>query len=231
METAAERVQFALQFAQMNLDTLSRGQGLTLREDLEDFLRCRPGKQYRCDPGDVIAAPLAMLTPPLPQEYPKDALRQLQQETHAIFSRLVDSRNAWAKDISQGWVSISGEYYLNSFPDVGKRSSNHLLMKGTTRDVFLKILIDLLKYEPTDRILRCPECRTIFYRIRKQQYCSRRCTNRANVRQWRQDEAVKEREQAQAHARYAKKEAPSGAKVKRRPRKRSTGHAETPRES
>jgi len=234
METAAERVQFALQFAQMDLNTLSPGRALTLREDLEDFLGCRPGKQYSIDPGDVRAAPLSMLTPPLPQEYPEDTLRQLQQETRAIFAHLVDSRNTWVKDISQPWVNIPGQYYLASFPTYGKKSSNHLMMKGTIRDVFLMMLLALLNQEPTDRILRCPECKTLFYRIRKQQYCSRPCVNRANVRNWRQDEKVRQDEAERAHTRYEKKKKAEGnqrVKVTRKPRKRSTGHAETPRQS
>lgn len=234
METAAERVQFALQFAQMTLDTLSPGKALTLREDLEDFLRCRPGKPYMVDPGGVVAAPLRMLTPPLPQAYPEDALRQLQQETRAIFTHLVDSRNAWAKDIAQPWVNIPVQYSLTSFPTYGKQSSNSLMIKGTIRDVFLMLLLVLLSEEPTDRVLRCPECATLFYRIRKQQYCSRPCVNRANVRNWRQDKEVKQAEAERAHTRYekrTKREVGQGANVKRIPRKGSTGHAETPRQS
>lgn len=37
------------------------------------------------------------------------------------------------------------------------------------------------------RIRVCPEpkCRQLFVRVRKQVYCSRRCVNRANQREWR----------------------------------------------
>src|SRR5438270_7248022 len=161
MESAADRVQFALRFAQMNLDTLSPGRALTLREELEDFLCVRPGKQYTVDPGGVAVTGLSTLTPPLPQEYSEDALRQLQQETLAIFSSMVDSRNTFVNtfthDTSQGWVDIAGQFSLSSFPDLRKKSSSHLMMKGPTRDVFLMTLLVLLNHEPTDRILRCPE--------------------------------------------------------------------------
>ena len=232
METAADRVQFALRFAQMNLDTLSPGRALTLREDLEDFLCVRPGKQHTVNPGGMVVAGLSTLTPPLPQDYSEDAMRQLQQETLAIFSSVVDSRtlfvNNFTHDVSQGWVNITGQFSLSSFPDLRKKSSSHLMIKGPTRDVFLMTLLVLLNHEPTDRILRCPECHTIFYRVRKQQYCSRPCTNRANVRQWRQEEGNQGKEQEQAHARYLKKQPLDvQSKVKRRPRTRSTRHGET----
>jgi hypothetical protein len=42
-----------------------------------------------------------------------------------------------------------------------------LEVSGTTQNVFLVVLYVLLSREPTDRILRCSECQTIFYRVRK----------------------------------------------------------------
>jgi hypothetical protein len=103
---------------------------------------------------------------------------------------------------------------------------------GSVRDMFLLTLHWLLYQESRSRIKRCPECGAIFYRIQKQQYCTRICTNRANVRTWRQREEVKQAEAERAHTRYAKKksEVGQGARVERRPRKRDTDHAETLRE-
>jgi endogenous inhibitor of DNA gyrase (YacG/DUF329 family) len=70
-------------------------------------------------------------------------------------------------------------------------------------------------------VRRCPECQTVFYRVRKQQYCSRRCTNRANMRQWRQTEKGKTRESDLNHRRYQSRVKRTGSpkvKVARRPR-------------
>ena len=89
---------------------------------------------------------------------------------------------------------------------------------GTTRDIFLLRLLFLLSQQPLDCIRRCPECSTIFFRIKKQQYCSRACTNKANVRTWRQREEVKEKEREKAHQRYVRETAEkTKGKVKRRP--------------
>jgi hypothetical protein len=57
---------------------------------------------------------------------------------------------------------------------------------GPARDVFLWHLFVLLQQEPLDRIRRCPECATIFYRVKKQAYCSRTCGNRVTQRRWRE---------------------------------------------
>jgi len=88
--------------------------------------------------------------------------------------------------------------------------------------MFLLTPLFLLNQESLDRIRRCPECPTIFYRVQKQKYCSRACTNRANVRTWRQREEVKVQEQEKAHERYKAKRTAGGyrnTKVERRPRK------------
>src|SRR5919197_2968064 len=79
---------------------------------------------------------------------------------------------------------------------------NMLEVSGTTQNVFLVVLYVLLSREPTDRILRCPECQTVFYRIRKQQYCSRPCVHRAAVRKWRRTETGQQYERRRSRSRY-----------------------------
>ena len=68
--------------------------------------------------------------------------------------------------------------------------------------MFLWILSHLLEQGPTDAIRQCPECETIFYRVRKQQYCTRRCVARASMRKWRQTETGKRYERSRGRARY-----------------------------
>ena len=61
-----------------------------------------------------------------------------------------------------------------------------LRVHGTLHQLFNEHVLYLLGHESPDRILRCPECSTIFYRIQKQAYCSRKCGNRVTQRRWRE---------------------------------------------
>ena len=95
-------------------------------------------------------------------------------------------------------------------------------LEASPRDAFLFVLSEILMHEAIDRIQRCPDCRTLFYRLGKQKYCSTPCTNRAGVRHWRQRQEVKCAEADRAHTRYVqttKTAVGAGVRVGRRPRK------------
>ena len=235
MKTDAERLQFVIRFAQMDLDTLRPGDWLNLRDDLGSFLTgSLYGQEYYAGDTpmgrDVEVRPM---DPPFPYEYPEDAFRELQEETRHILRTMVVAPRAghsvWAP------IPLQVQLATPSLDGLIPATGQHLLIaEGATRDMFLLLVFVLLARGSTVRILRCPECSTIFYRVGKQLYCSRTCSNRANVRTWRQREEVKQAEAERAHTRYAntkKREIGQGTKIERRPRKRSTGHAETPRES
>jgi len=209
---ASERLQFAIRFAQMDLEALRPGDWLNLRDDLEVFLGCKRGQRRPlAAKGEILATPLAR---PLPSELSEDDFRALQGEVKAILQSLVH----------EGFLSalkteLHGHFALARF-STGDFSV--LTVHGATRDMCLLTLLYLLNQAPLGRIRRCPECGTIFYRIQKQQYCSRSCTNRANVRTWRQREEVKIHEQEKAHERYKDKRTAgrnSNVKVARKPRK------------
>ena len=62
-----------------------------------------------------------------------------------------------------------------------------LMVCGTPRDLFWwNLSVLLLAEQPGRHILRCPECDTIFYRVQKQAYCSRTCSNRVMQRRFRE---------------------------------------------
>ena len=233
MKTAAERLQFVVKFAQMPLDDLRPGDWLSLQDALLEFLHAKPGQAYTAESGDVLAI---LPEPVFPQ--PEEALRTLQAEVRTILEQLVDTRAPWVKGI-QTWTPIHVQCALVSFSAVKQVSGNVLTVEGPLTDVFLLTLLLLLIREPTDRLLRCPECQTIFYRIRKQQYCLRLCVNRANVRKWRATKAGKQREADRARARYQHQmRQQTGSRVKvgtKRPRRASKkgaeNHAETSRQS
>jgi hypothetical protein len=207
MQTAKERLEFAIRFAQGDLDQLRPGDWLNLRDDLEAFLGKHLLDQHLSQ--EDPAAPLAALedvvgTPteaPYPEEYGVDNFRVLQQETKCTLSRMLDKREG--VHVPSSPVLISVRCDLLNFGYVPSLAGRNMLeVSGTTQDTFLMVLYVLLSREPTDRILRCPECPTIFYRVRKQQYCSRPCVHRAAARKWRRTEKGQQYERQRSRTRY-----------------------------
>jgi hypothetical protein len=230
MKTDAERLQFVIRFAQMDLDTLRAGDWLNLREDCMAFLGIEvhgglTAIQTPEESGRIVALPLHA---PLPTEFAVEDCIALQADTRRILDEWVGPAPG-----EQGMLSPHDIHVLYTVTrtrsQTGASWVSWLQVQGTTRELFLIILLHLLGRESMDAIRHCPECGTIFYRVGKQQYCSRPCSNRANVRTWRPKQAVKQVEADRARKRYATKKKP--ARVTPRPRKGSTAKAETPRES
>jgi hypothetical protein len=214
MMTDTERLQFVIRFAQMDLDTLRPGDWLNLKDDVGWFLTGSVfGHNYPDDEpvgGDMEIRPL---DPPYLEDYPQEAFRVLQEETLHILKYMIIERGAWAPIPIQ--IRLAAPSLDGLIPVTGQ----HLLIaEGPTRDAFLLRMLMLMARHPTNRIRRCPECDAIFYRVGKQQYCSRVCVNRATVRTWRQRAEVQIQEQERAHQRYVSKHA--GAQPKRNPRPR-----------
>jgi hypothetical protein len=96
-------------------------------------------------------------------------------------------------------------------------------VRGRTRDVTLLQLIHLLSSVGIDSVRVCPEpeCGQLFYRVRRQLFCSKKCVNRANKR-----EARKTAKTLSARARSSARQQPhsrrSGRKGKQASR-HSTG--------
>ena len=203
MPTVAEQLQFVVRFVQMDLATLQPGEWGDLRHDLYTFFWGKPGEELpRFSLGHVMITPLGL---PPPQDFPEGNFRDLQAETRYILYGMLGLRD-WRASSDPGHFRqkpgpIVAQYGLLPLDTSGIPGRNILHATGATRDMFLLALFFLLGHEPTERILRCPECSTIFYRIRKQQYCSRTCTNRANVRHWRQGEHGQQQEAEHARQR------------------------------
>jgi hypothetical protein len=218
----AARLQFAVQFAQMDLDTLRPGDWMNLRWDLQLFLNLE-GKdtplelQRKLQSGTYVpdishgGVMAVVLDGPQLTDMPEADIKALQAETQAVFTEVVTTRNPPHKteydiEIPARWAIIS----LDAHPlSKGRPGRNLVVVKGTARNMFLLVLLLLLKEEPTDRILPCPECGRLFYRVRKQAYCSRSCVNRATVRKWRATEEGKQQDRERAATRYRKRKAPA----------------------
>jgi hypothetical protein len=174
METPEERLKFVVKFAGMDLDHLRDGDWLNLREDLQTF----------------VSVDQFIIEGPSPHEYTVDEIRALQQELQQVLGDLVAKRepsgNHWPltqytklidlKDLALGVTPLD---------PLGMPGHNMLRAQAPARNVFFLHLFLLLCQQPTGRILRCPECGTIFFRVKGQRYCTRRCVNRVNQRDMR----------------------------------------------
>jgi len=74
METAQDRLKFAVEFAEKDLRTLRPGDLLNMRDDLMAFLL---GTSTIKEKGGILAMPLK---PPFPQDYEVEDFEQLQLE-------------------------------------------------------------------------------------------------------------------------------------------------------
>ena len=204
-QSEAEDLAFAVQFAGMDLDHLRPGDWLNLRDDFSKFLAFHSveGPGYR--------------------DCPEDDFRAIQRDLNTLLRDVVTSRDTHR--LSPTFVPIHVRISLFCMPAQGPFPEQTMRQAcGPMRDLFILRVRDLLLQAPTlEPIRQCPECERIFLRVRKQEYCSRACVNRASVRRWRQTEAGKQYEQARSHTRYEKRRKRESGnenlKVARRPRK------------
>jgi hypothetical protein len=220
MQTAEERVRFAIQFIQLDFDRLRAGDWLNLREDLKSFLF-----------PEGLFSGFQIFPEDMPEEHSVDAIQVLRHDVRELLEAVVmcgeDRTNGEDEDepvprlaFPSPQLSVRPGFLL--FPE---QRPEHLILiwNGPFRDAFLMQLIMSVTQLPLDTLRRCPECGTIFYRVRKQQYCSRPCVHRANMRTWRQSDAGKEYERERSHTRYkdrVQQRLGTNVTVGRRPRPR-----------
>jgi hypothetical protein len=232
-----DRLPFAIRFANLELEELRRGDWFNLFDDVRDFLGFRTGRtldeasqqarRVGVSPWPVSGSFTAKLNP--------DMIRTLQADVRQMLNGLMDlqedldakQRGPQPEREARPQVpEIHVRYWLYWQRDQDEDAA--LFQDGSLRDLFLSTLVFLLAQDVA-HVRRCPECQTIFYRVRKQQYCTRRCTNRANMREWRQTAKGKELESDLNHERYkarvSRKTGPN-AKVARRPRSKQQKRGE-----
>jgi hypothetical protein len=201
MRTAKNRLQFAVQFATLDLDRLREGDWLNLRDDFRDFLA-----GHRPE-----GAPLSI-------DYSEEVVRALQRDVRTLLRQLAGQ----STDLN---APLEVRFKLDVFwmRENNQDRKSLLVVNGSFRDRVLWTLSHLIGDAPTDAIRACPECGTLFYRVRKQQYCSPRCVKRVAMRQWRKTEAGKAYERHRSRERYVtqtKGRTLPQVKVGRRPRSR-----------
>lgn len=217
MKAAQERLKFIVKLAQERLSALRPGDLLNLRDDFVSFFYAEKGQDIRGPIGEVVTP----FEQPLPQNYSIEDFEALQKEVYAILSEIVTGRDRGTPSAPE--CEIKAKLMAFSFHGIKNRSM--LMLRGSTRDMFLLRLYLLLSQEPVNRILRCkaPDCDRIFYRERKQEFCSTKCTNRAYMKEYRKDPTFAASAAEESHDRYKKKvqKDQPGKTVKRRPRKKA----------
>jgi hypothetical protein len=196
--TPEDRLRFLVGFAGMDLGAARPGDWSNLRDDLAVVLggKDRFGVkgvaqgQNLSDLGGIIPF---VVTPPTARDYPEDALRALQGEVRAMLGTIAD-RQVGVPRPGQGSVidgrGTPGCGISDQIPIAVKkwlvvaepRAGAVVGISGSVRDVLLEMLFLMLSQQPLSPIARCPECHSLFYRVRRQKYCSRQCANRVNQR-------------------------------------------------
>jgi hypothetical protein len=191
-----ERLEFSVRFAQMELPKLREGDWLNLREDFCEFYR-------------PVVGNLSTVIEPLPGEKRIERVKELQDK---VYSMLNDLASGGSKGTRH---SITIDFAVSRAQPPESRA--FLAASGSMHDVFLLNLWLILSREPIERVLRCKaaDCNRIFYRKRKQKYCSPRCQSRDFMRQFRKDPDNKDKESDKSHRRYKRRV----EKVRKRPTK------------
>jgi len=194
--TKEERLQFAVRFAQMDLDTLRAGAWLDLREDFLWFLN-RLANHGHLNAGDVAVrfegksrelyqSAISHGFTGLVEDGPDPA--DLSEED---FDTLLRAVQRDVRTILDTFIAADPPSDAPFTPTVAScpqriMTQRGLVAHGTLHELFNEHVFWLLGNESPDRILRCPECGVIFVRVQKQAYCSRKCGNRVTHRRWRE---------------------------------------------
>ena len=109
-----------------------------------------------------------------------DAAKAIGVSRQTLYNYVKDGRVS----VDPNGLPLAGEVLL------GPSGVRPVQVIAPLRMLFFWYLFWLLLAEPPDRIQRCPECATIFFRVKKQAYCSRTCGNRATQRRWRERHEV-----------------------------------------
>lgn len=181
MKTATEEIQFAVQFAQLDLTALRRGDLLNLRDELGHFV-----VSPQDHPGPIVGSGVSRPAPHQ-KDYTVKHFDELQREVKSILAQATDQK---AYRYGRSVKLHKLEFQLIQ-PSGGRK---YIYVTGSVQDVFLIRLFFLLAQEGVDNIKTCPECGTIFYKhVGWQKYCSRRCSNLASVKRFQAKQKAKKK--------------------------------------
>jgi len=208
MKTVAERLQFVVEFMQRDLRNLPELEWPLLLNEVRMFLDMQMTdmktsiayiERYGYLPGEnrTIASHFTQEEDrfPLGRKPSADTLDKYSERRRLqVFRRLQDDlRLILIEAPSKKLIPLSVRIVVRPWTDDGK---NKIFALGHPRDVFLYALLSDLTGDEAKKILTCPVCNRIFYKVGKMKYCTHRCTNLAQVRKYHKEhprKKVKER--------------------------------------
>jgi hypothetical protein len=186
MSTIDDQLEFAIRFARMDLDHLSRGDWLNLCDAVKGFIY---GAHDRAREIGFIPWPdVNDFSDPSPERF-----RALQADVRKVlFGNLVARKDYEQYQRGEGverhapldLPEVSGVRYYLFWGTEKPSGGSYINASGPSRDMFLLKLMFLLAHD-ISRVRHCAECHQIFYRVRHQRFCSPACRNRANTRHFR----------------------------------------------
>lgn len=179
MSTIEDRLRFAIRFCQEDLNRMRAGDQINLREELSFFMYGAPMSASVATPSGVIAFDEIEIS-----QLSNEELSKLQKEVYEV----LNCAASWGKAINPRSVIKPDSPLPRHHISVDLDLRQDLIgVHGSSRDCLLFILYRLLVQEPgtVRRISLCPGCGRIFYKIKRQKYCSQRCSNRMYMQEYR----------------------------------------------
>jgi hypothetical protein len=182
MMTAQDRLKFAVEFARMDLGELRPGDWLNLKDGLTEFLGLGKGGMNLQAMAGYVCLPLSA-----PNEMSEKDFDSLQARVRSLFNGIVLEKIPPVAGQHEGGhkgivtpIDPNWKYLPITLSGLG----NVLVIQGACQGVFMGSLMHLVGKESTDKIRKCsrPDCSNIFYRVRKQKFCSQRCYIRHYMR-------------------------------------------------
>lgn len=196
----ADPIAFLVRFANADLEQFREGDWLNLRDDLAALARA------------LLSGPLILTLMPTNEPRRLGAVDsgeyvewlQLQDNFRRVLRTVAASQSPIdPQGLSSGAIELV-TVGISVAADPTKGPCVELSGEYPTL-LFVKAVL-LLAAEPAAARLRlCPECESMFLRIRKQQYCGRKCVNKANMRAWLGRQHGKASHRASSRRSYVKR--------------------------
>jgi hypothetical protein len=174
---AAEQLKFIVAFANRDLTAMPDRDWTNLQDDVRRFFPMSDNVTAGCVVFDPSKDPEC-------HKFPKLKFQPLQNELRELLvARLEPRFEDGHEGVAPSPIKLEVTYwYMKMIDDVG---AGFLVAYGKIRDLFLQRTINLLlDPQASSTIRQCPECNKFFLRIRRQLYCSRKCVDRVNHRDW-----------------------------------------------
>jgi hypothetical protein len=190
VRTDADRLRWAVRFIATDVGALKGPALARLRRELDRLLGA--------DARDVsFSVHVNVTRKPFPADFTAREFLDLQDAVRDLLEGAAGSENASTKVVLLGlgddqrrwrFREFSGAHGAVSLDNIlvdvvhDRRGTRTLRIGGSAKDGVLLSLAFLLATEAGKRVVRCPECGRIFMRVRRQIYCTARCTDRATWR-------------------------------------------------